>query len=101
MARSALDLLSIEECKPIIAEQIKTKFNVEVNLASQTHQVPQVGLPQIDPVNNAYKVKLAPIGAADFNNIPEIFTLQTIVINPHTAMNIKIDWPNIAEGTCM
>ena len=74
-------------------------MRVEVNLASQTHQVPQVGFPQIEPVNKAINVKLAPIGAADFNNIPEILTLQTMVIKPHIAMNIKIDWPNIAEGT--
>ena len=43
IARSALDLSSIEECNPIIAAYIKNKIKVEVNLASQTHQVPHVG----------------------------------------------------------
>ena len=32
-------------------------------LASQAHQVPQVGLPQIDPVTNAIILKTNPDGA--------------------------------------
>jgi hypothetical protein len=40
-------------------------ISVEVILASHCHQVPQVGMPQIDPENNAIKVIIAPIGAAD------------------------------------
>ena len=35
----------------------------EVSLASHTHHVPQVGLPQIEPVKSVAKVKHAPIGA--------------------------------------
>ena len=36
---------------------------MEVILASQAHQVPQVGLPQIDPVTNAIILKTNPDGA--------------------------------------
>ena len=36
----------------------------DVSRASHTHQVPQVGLPQIAPVASASTVKDAPIGAA-------------------------------------
>ena len=42
---------------------IKIVLALEVNLASQTHQVPQVGFPHIEPVINVAKVKQAPIGA--------------------------------------
>ena len=37
----------------------------DVRRASQTHQVPHVGLPQIAPVASASTVKEAPMGAAD------------------------------------
>ncbi len=44
------------------------KINVEVILASHCHQVPQVGIPQIEPENSAKNVTIAPIGAIDFEN---------------------------------
>tara|TARA_B100001109_G_C18422155_1_gene271389 strand:+ start:271 stop:489 length:219 start_codon:yes stop_codon:yes gene_type:complete len=40
---------------------------MEVILASQAHQVPHVGLPQIDPVTNAIKLKTNPDGAKLFD----------------------------------
>ena len=36
----------------------------EVRRASQTHQVPHVGLPQSDPVHRAMNVNSAPVGAS-------------------------------------
>ena len=77
----------------------KKRINVEVNLASQTHQVPQVGLPHTEPLIKAKKVKLKPTGAAALKNIPAIFALQTIQIKPNKDRNTKPDWPIIAEGT--
>ena len=44
------------------------KINIDVNLASHAHQVPQVGFPHILPVTNAINVNIAPIGAIDFAN---------------------------------
>ena len=55
-----------------IAELINKKLqyntpsiNVVVNLASQVHQVPQVGFPQIEPVSKVKAVKNKPISAED------------------------------------
>ena len=67
--------------------------------ASQTHQVPQVGFPQTDPVTKTKSVKLMPMGAAAFNIIPDIFALQITFMNPHIAIKMKIDSPKIADGT--
>ena len=39
-----------------------SKINMEVRRASQTHQVPHMGLPHSDPVSSAKKVKAAPTG---------------------------------------
>ena len=39
---------------------------MDVILASQAHQVPQVGFPQIDPVTNAIILKTNPEGAKLF-----------------------------------
>ena len=39
------------------------------------------------------------MGAADLSIIPDIFALQMTLMNPQKAINIKIDWPKIAEGT--
>jgi hypothetical protein len=36
---------------------------MDVILASHAHHVPQVGLPQIEPVTNAIKLKINPDGA--------------------------------------
>ena len=44
----------------------KNKINIEVSLASQTHQIPHVGLPHKDPVAIEINVKIAPIGAKLF-----------------------------------
>ena len=38
---------------------MNNNINSDVNLASQTHQVPHIGFPQIDPVTKARKVKRA------------------------------------------
>ena len=38
--------------------------NSDVNRASHTHHVPQVGLPHSAPVHSAMAVKSAPVGAS-------------------------------------
>ena len=40
-----------------------SRISSEVRRASHTHQVPHIGLPQIEPVARAQKVNQAPIGA--------------------------------------
>jgi hypothetical protein len=49
----------------IIPKYIINKIKVDVILASHCHQVPQVGIPHIEPENRAIKVISTPTGAAD------------------------------------
>ena len=42
--------------------------NIEVSLASQAHQVPQVGCPHKEPVTIAKQVNNKPIGSNAFIN---------------------------------
>ena len=49
---------------------------MEVNLASQTHQAPHVGLPQIDPVITAVAENNKPIGAKHLLKILKFFILK-------------------------
>ena len=51
---------------------------MEVRRASQTHQVPQVGLPQTAPVNRARKVSQSPTGATAFTNTSASFMRQSL-----------------------
>ena len=46
---------------------IRNRTKTEVRRASHTHQVPHIGLPQIEPVTSASAVNTAPIGAAAFS----------------------------------
>ena len=45
---------------------IRNSTKTEVSRASHTHQVPHIGLPQIEPVSSASAVNTAPMGAARF-----------------------------------
>jgi hypothetical protein len=49
---------------------------VETILASQTHQVPHVGRPHIEPETNAINVVIAPIGAIDLTRYTESLTFH-------------------------
>ena len=70
---------------------------MEVNLASQTHQTPQVGFPQNEPVTIEIKENVQPIGAKLFasigiNLILKIKLLtEAIPIKPKQASAIKED----------
>ena len=63
---SPLVLFSNELDNIIIPKYKNNKTNSEVSLASQTHQVPQVGFPQIAPVIRTRKASDAPMGAMLF-----------------------------------
>ena len=60
---SPLDLFSNAWDSVIIPMYKKRRTSSEVSLASQTHHVPHVGFPHIDPVTNVAIVKQAPRGA--------------------------------------
>ena len=90
------------DCQVIIyATYKKNKINIDVNLASHAHQVPQVGFPQILPVTNAIKVNIAPIGAIDFANKLKLGFLK---INQQTHERARKEYEpsaNQAAGTCI
>tara|TARA_B100001564_G_C20655073_1_gene678761 strand:+ start:1357 stop:1638 length:282 start_codon:yes stop_codon:yes gene_type:complete len=71
----------------------------EVNLASQTHHVPHVGLPQIEPVNSVARVKHAPIGAHALDIINVRVCLKTIEKTLQIAITEYIMIENHAHGT--
>ena len=73
--------------------------NIEVSLASQAHQVPQVGFPQIDPVTIDRHVNNKPIGAKLFINKNRFLILNKKFKIVLTAINEKIESPIHAEGT--
>ena len=54
-----------ESCNEISPKYMINNINVEIILASHAHQVPHVGIPQIEPETRAIKVVIAPIGAID------------------------------------
>ena len=75
-------------------------INIEVSRASQTQKIPQVGLPQREPVIIEIKQNTEPTGAILFAINGRILTLKikvvidAIPINPKQPMAIK------DEGTC-
>src|SRR5215207_1277828 len=62
-ARSARRGSSIAETIEMKPAYRNSRISSEVSRASQTHHVPQVGLPQRAPVQSARKVNSAPVGA--------------------------------------
>ena len=65
---------------------MKNNINSDVNLASHTHQVPQVGFPQIEPVNKVANVNTAPMGAHALEIISAKVCLNTIEMKLHIAI---------------
>ena len=53
--------------KDIKPTKKRNKINIDVNLASHTHQTPQIGLPHMAPVTRVRKANIAPIGAIDLD----------------------------------
>src|SRR5690606_16723898 len=98
-ALSAVSRLGSAVCKAIIPTYKKNRISIKVMRASQSHQVPQVGLPQIEPVTNARKVKAAPKGAAAFNVIKQTLIRQTKPTRPQKAINKYTACAKNAEGT--
>ena len=49
--------------KRIMVRYIINKIATDVKRASQTHQVPHIGLPHKEPVIKQIRVKVAPMGA--------------------------------------
>src|SRR3546814_12120782 len=56
---------STADCSAIKPMYKKRSISSEVRRASQTNQVPHMGLPHKAPVQSERKVKMAPVGAKD------------------------------------
>ena len=73
---------------------------MDVNRASQTHQVPQVGFPQNEPVTIEIKQKIHPIGAKLFPINGINFILKTRLVIEASPINPKHPKAIKDEGTC-
>ena len=67
---------------------IRNRTSTEVSRASQTHQVPHIGLPQSEPVTSASAVNAAPIGAAAFSATSASGCRQTSVPSAASAISV-------------
>src|SRR6266705_1868074 len=77
---------SIAACSAMKPKYRNSKISSDVSRASQTHQVPQVGLPHSEPVHSARSVKSAPVGAIALAIIPESRVLNA---SPNPAQNAR------------
>ena len=75
------------------------KISMDVILASQTHQVPQVGFPQIEPVTNAIMLKTKPEGAKLFAIKKKFLFLKIYPLKDSNVIEEKIPNEIHAAGT--
>src|SRR5712692_10847856 len=83
---------SIAACSAIKPKYRNSKISSDVSRASQTHQVPQVGLPHSEPVQRARNVNSAPVGAIALAIIPESRVLNA---SPNPAQKAMTRYRNI------
>ena len=96
----AITLLLIDLYSPMYPRYSRSSINSEVSLASQTHHVPHIGFPHIEPVTSVDNVNTAPMGAQDFAIMYIIFMSQIMYLSDITPMNKNINNESNAEGTC-
>src|SRR3972149_12158677 len=85
-ARAARLGSSIEACSAKKPKYRKIRISSDVMRASQAHQVPHIGLPQIEPVTSARNVNQAPIGAHERAKISESLAFQISPAAPAPAL---------------
>ena len=73
---------------------------MDVNLASHTHHVPQVGCPHNEPVTIAKQVNIKPNGAILFVTMNKFLVLKIKLAIDNKAMQVKEAKPIQADGTC-
>src|SRR3546814_2678970 len=78
--------------RPMMPRYRNSRINSVVRRGSQSHQVPHIGLPQIEPVARVIRVKPAPIGAQAMARISHSLIRQTSAIAAYTAIS-----PNTAR----
>src|SRR3546814_4107908 len=78
--------------RPMMPRYRNSRISSVVRRGSQSHQVPHIGLPQIEPVARVIRVKPAPIGAQAMARISHSLIRQTRAIAAYTAIS-----PNTAR----
>ncbi|MNH38695.1 hypothetical protein D3C79_997710 [compost metagenome] len=84
-AFAALSRLLIAWPRAMMPKYRNSRISIDVSRASQTHQLPQVGLPQMAPVTSATAVIQAPMGAAHCRATSASFIFHTSPTTPATA----------------
>src|SRR5688572_6349335 len=100
-ARAAERRSSIALYKPITPRYMKSRINSVVRRGSQSHHVPHIGLPQIDPVSRVMRVNAAPIGAQAIARISHSLIRHTCAITAYTAISAYTAMLIHALGTWM
>ena len=77
---------SIAACSAMKPRYRKNRISSEVIRASQTHQVPHMGLPQKAPVQSARKAISAPVGASACAIIPDSRVFSASPMPAHVAI---------------
>jgi len=72
-----------------------------VRRGSQSHQVPHIGLPQMEPVARVTTVKPAPIGAQAMASTSHSLIRQTRAMAAYSAISANTNMLIQAEGTWM
>src|SRR3954471_12492938 len=98
-ARSARRTSSIDDCREMNPMYKKSRINVEVSRASQTHQTPHAGRPQSEPVASETKVNIAPVGEIAVAIIDASRALNAQPIPAYRAIRTYRNIPIQAAGT--
>jgi len=104
MANTAADFLALSSLSKALHNERypmyrKNKINIEVSLASHTHQVPQVPFPQMLPVIKHIAEKTVPAGAAAWAKTLAMLLFHTKEVKLSAAINPYIPRESHAEGT--
>src|ERR1043166_6541996 len=98
-ARSARRTSSIDDCNEMNPMYKNSRISVEVSLASQTHQTPQAGRPQSEPVASEMKVNIAPVVDMAVAIIEASLALNAQPIPAYMAISTYRNIPIQAAGT--
>jgi len=91
---------SIDDCRAMNPRYRNSRISDDVRRASQTHQVPHMGLPQSEPVANDRNASSAPVGASAEAIMPDSRVLKAKPKPAQPAMTRYTNMESEAAGTC-
>src|SRR3546814_5901554 len=98
-ARAAARRSSMAWYRPMMPRYRNSRINSVVRRGSQSHHVPHIGLPQIEPVSRVIRVNAAPIGAQAIARISHSLIRQTSAIVAYSAISANTAMLIHAAGT--